>query len=66
MSTLTIYPKTKEEEKLYLQMAKALNNKVERKIGKPYKPELVKKVIKGKLEINKGKGIKIDIADLWK
>jgi hypothetical protein len=28
MSTLTIYPKTKEEEKVYLQLAKLLKSKM--------------------------------------
>jgi hypothetical protein len=50
MSTLTIYPKTKEEEKVYLQLAKLLKSKINRDAKSPYNPEFVKKILKGRKE----------------
>jgi hypothetical protein len=66
MSTITIYPKNKEEEKVYLQLAKFLKSKINRETKSPYKPAIVKKVLKGEKEIREGKGTKIKIEDLWK
>lgn len=66
MSTLTIYPKNKAEEKLYLQLAKVLKSKINREAKSPYNPEFVKKILKGQKEIRAGKGVKIKVDDLWK
>lgn len=66
MSTLTIYPKTKAEEKLYLQLAKVLKSKINRETKSPYNTEFVKKILKGQKEIREGKGVKIKVEDLWK
>jgi hypothetical protein len=66
MSTLIIYPKSKEEEKVYLQLAKLLKSKINRDSKSPYNPEFVKKILKGKKEIQEGKGVKIKVEDLWK
>jgi hypothetical protein len=66
MSTLTIYPKSKEEEKVYLQLAKMLKSKIDRQKRSPYNPNFVKKILKGQKEIKEGKGVKIRMEDLWK
>ncbi len=66
MTALTIYPKNKEEEKMYLQLAKVLKSKVNRQPKDAYKPEFVKKILKGQKEIREGKGVKVNIEDLWK
>ncbi len=66
MSTLTIYPKNKEEEKVYLQLAKVLKSKISRETKSPYNTDFVKKILKGQKEIREGKGVKIKVDDLWK
>lgn len=66
MSTITIYPKNKEEEKVYLQLVKLLKSKINRETESPYKPAIVKKVLKGEKEIREGKGTKIKIENLLK
>jgi hypothetical protein len=66
MAPLTIYPKNKEEEKFYLQLAKLLKSKINRETKSPYKPAFVSKILKGQKEIREGKGHKIKVEDLWK
>jgi hypothetical protein len=66
MAPLTIYPKTKEEEKVYLQLAKVLKSQINRETKAPYNPEFVKKILEGQKEIREGKGVKIKVGDLWK
>lgn len=67
METVLIHPKTKEELAAIKAFAKALKidyepNAVQKS---PYDPEFVKKIIQGRADVKKGKGIKIAIEDLW-
>jgi len=67
METVVIHPKTKEEVKAFEQMTKALNIPFETiKEKSPYNPEFVAKIKRGEKAANEGKGVKVNVADLWK
>jgi hypothetical protein len=67
MAAITIYPNTKEQENLYKQLAKTLQNKVEQnQMGSPYNTAFVEKINKGKKEKKAGQYKAIKSADLWK
>jgi hypothetical protein len=65
METLIVHPKTKEQLTALKAVIKAL--KIDFKSEKsPYNPEFVEKILQGREDIKKGKGVKIDTKDLWK
>jgi hypothetical protein len=67
METLLIYPQSKEQVKLFEQMAKALKvpfEKVENK--SPYNAEFVAKIKKGDEDFKAGRLKVIKTEDLWK
>jgi hypothetical protein len=70
MTTFTIHTENKEQLVALKAFMKALKIKFEmNKDDKPYNPEFVAKIEKGKKEIAEGKGIKMstkDIDNLWK
>jgi hypothetical protein len=68
MDALTIFPKTKEQEVLYKQLAKTLQNHVvTTKVESPYNPEFVEKIKKGEKAAKQGKqGLKVNLDKLWK
>lgn len=47
-------------------IAKALKVDFETEEASPYNPEFVKKILKGREDIKSGKGIKVDVENLWK
>jgi len=56
-----------EHIKLIAELAKTLHIDIEDKSAKvEYDPEFVKKIMKGDDDKKKGKGIKVNIEDLWK
>jgi hypothetical protein len=46
-------------------LAKSLGFEIEKK-EKPYNPEFVKEILEAEQSIKDGKGIKIQLEDLWK
>jgi hypothetical protein len=63
MTAITIYPETKEQESLYKQLAKTLNNKIEKSV---YNPAFVEKIEKGKKQKKEKQVKSIRTKDLWK
>lgn len=47
-------------------LAKALGFEIVEKTEKPYNPEFVKEILEAERSIKDGKGIKINVDDLWK
>lgn len=67
METITIHPKSKEEVKVFEQMAKALNIPFEKSKEKSkYKPAFVAKIKEGEKSKKAGKFKVIKTEDLWK
>jgi hypothetical protein len=70
MTTFTVYTDDKEQLKAVKAVLKALKVKFEiSKDDKPYNPEFIAKIEKGRKDILEGKGIKMsakDIDNLWK
>jgi hypothetical protein len=65
METLIVHPKTKEQLAALKAVIKAL--KIEfQSVKSPYDQEFVRKIQKGREDIENGKGVKIDVDDLWK
>ena len=65
METLIAYPKTKEQLTALKAFVKAM--KIDFKTEKsPYNPKFVKEILKAREDIKNGKGVKIEIEDLWK
>ncbi len=48
------------------KLAKALGFEIIEKIEKPYNPEFVKEILEAEKSIKEGKGVKINLEDLWK
>lgn len=73
METLIFEAPDKEKAKALLQVAKVLgisvvtsNKKAKPKAEKPYNPEFVAKIEKGRQQIREGKTFTIELKDLWK
>lgn len=47
-------------------LAKSLGFEIEEKVQKPYNPAFVKEILDAEQSIKDGKGIKIELEDLWK
>lgn len=47
-------------------LAKELGFEIIDKIEKPYNPEFVKEILDAEKSIKAGKGVKINLEDLWK
>lgn len=67
MNPLIIYPKNKEQEKLYIQLAKMLDTRVEKLAlnSSIYNKAFVKKIKQGKKEKELGLYQSIHLKDLW-
>lgn len=66
METVIMHPKNKEQLAAIKAFAKALKVDFDTKKESPYDPEFVKKILQGREDVKKGKGIKIPLEDLWK
>jgi len=65
METLIVQPKTKEQLAAIKAFMKAL--KIDFKSEKsPYDPEFVAKINRGVEAARKGKGVRVDLDNLWK
>lgn len=67
MTAITIYPNTKEEENLYKQLAKRLNNKFKTSESESdfYSEELEVLINQARLEKEKGELIAVNPKDIW-
>ena len=67
MTAITIYPNTKEEENLYKQLAKRLNNKFKTSESESdfYSEELEVLINQARLEKENGELIAVNPKDIW-
>ncbi|MGB0879495.1 MAG: DUF2683 family protein [Polaribacter sp.] len=56
----------KKDYPVLKSLAKSLGFEIEKKVEKPYNPEFVKEILEAEQSIKDGKGIKIELEDLWK
>jgi hypothetical protein len=66
METILIHTESKEQIKVFEQMAKALKVPFEIKQESPYKPEFVEMVRQADKDFKNGKGKKVKLDDIWK
>lgn len=65
METLIVHPENKEQLAALKSFMKAF--KISFEEGKsPYDPEFVEMIQQGEQDLKEGKGIKVDIDNLWK
>jgi hypothetical protein len=65
METLIVHPENKEQLVALKAFMKALKISFE-KAKSPYDPEFVKMIQQGDEDLKAGKGVKVDIDNLWK
>lgn len=65
METLVIHPKNKKQPDAIKAVLKALEIDF-KKEEKPYRPDFVEKIRRGEQAFQEGKGVKVDIENLWK
>ncbi len=67
MEAILIHPKNKQQLEAIKAFASALKIDFETvQSASEYHPEFVQKILKGREDIKKGKGVKIPVEDLWK
>jgi restriction endonuclease len=66
METILIRPNSKEQIKVFEQMAKALKVPFEIKKESPYNPEFVAMVKQADKDFKNGKGKKMKLDEIWK
>lgn len=70
METFIVHPKNNEEKKVVKAFLEALNIKFENQPNdsseSPYDPDFVAMVEENREDYKAGKGIKIDLDDIWK
>jgi hypothetical protein len=67
METITAYPQNKEQSTALEIILKAMNVPFEKEEKEtPYDPEFVAKIKRGEKAAKEGKGMKVDVANLWK
>lgn len=66
MEAILIHTESKEQIKVFEQMAKALKVPFEIKQESPYKPEFVEMVRQADKDFKNGKGKKVKLDDIWK
>ncbi|KAF2516179.1 DUF2683 family protein [Flavobacterium foetidum] len=56
----------KKDFPVFQSLAKSLGFEIVEENEKPYNPEFVKEILDAEQSIKDGKGVKIDLEDLWK
>lgn len=64
MKIITAEPKNKAQLKALKAFVKAL--KIEYTVEKPYNKKFVRKILKTQKQMREGKGVQINIEDIWK
>jgi hypothetical protein len=65
MESLIVHPQNKKQLTALKAVMKALDISFE-KTKSPYSPEFIEMLRQGDEDLKAGKGVKVDIADLWK
>lgn len=65
METLIVHPSNKEQSTAIKAFMKALKISFEKKES-PYDPEFVAMIKQGEEDLKAGKGVKVDLDNLWK
>jgi hypothetical protein len=65
METLIVHPQNKKQLAASKAVMKALDISFE-KSKSPYNPQFIEMLRQGDEDLKAGKGVKVDIADLWK
>ena len=66
METITVHPQNEEQSNALEIIFKAMNVPFEKEEESPYNPEFVAKIKRGEKAAKEGKGIKVDMDNLWK
>ncbi|MGI4022141.1 MAG: DUF2683 family protein [Janthinobacterium lividum] len=66
MESIIIHPQNKEQLTALEIVLKAMNIPFEREEESPYNTEFVAKINRGEKAAKKGKGMRVDVANLWK
>jgi hypothetical protein len=66
METFIVYPESKEQSMAIKAFLKALKINFEKEGKSPYNQEFVDKIKRGEQAAKDGKGIKVDLDNLWK
>jgi hypothetical protein len=66
MEAITIHPKSKQQARLFEQLAKALDVPFIKEGKSPYDPKFVAKVTRAEKNFKAGKFTIMKIEDLWK
>lgn len=70
METIIVHPKNNEEQKVIKAFLEALKIKFENLKNKPeetdYNPEFVEMIEQNRKDYKAGKGVKINLDDIWK
>jgi len=66
METIIMHPSNKEQLIALKAIAKVLKVHFETEEADSYNPEFVKKVLQSREDIQNGKGVKVDVENLWK
>ncbi|HYG37604.1 MAG TPA: DUF2683 family protein [Cytophagales bacterium] len=66
METIIMHPRNKEQVTALKAIAKALKVDFETEEANSYNPEFTEKILQARRDIQNGKGVKIDVENLWK
>ena len=56
----------KKDLPVFKSLAKSLGFEIAEKVEKPYNLEFVKEILEAEKSIEEGRGVKINLEDLWK
>lgn len=66
METLRVHPNNEEELKALKTLLKVMKINFEKEEQSPYNPEFVAKIQRGEKAMKEGKGLTVDVNNLWK
>ena len=66
MAPVTIHPKDQQQWSALKIIFEAMNVPFEKEEESPYNPEFVAKIKRGEKAAKEGKGMKVDMDNLWK
>lgn len=66
METITVHPQTKEQLSALEIVLHAMNIPFEKEEQSPYNTAFVAKIKRGEKAAREGKGLKVNVANLWK
>lgn len=66
METLRVHPNNEEELQALKTLLKVMKINFEKEEPSPYNPEFIAKVKRGEKAMKEGKGVTVDLNNLWK